>query len=202
MVSDTIERSRTFRSIFTGDAIGRKGFRLSKANPSRQRIFLKSCDRAKGYSTFRMVRQHMKVPVIVQALLATPTLDQISLYLTLLARDNKLAPVIGRERRRRNLLKHWLKRGKNSVLLLGPSGFFDVTSGLNVRVSESRSWCRHWAPRSTSRLKATLAFPATITWMANRFPAVPVAAPRSRSYDRGQNNFFQYAVAALEGEPI
>ena len=57
---------------------------------------LKAVTEQKGTQLSEWLSQHMKVPVIVQSLLATPTLDQISRDLTLLARDNKLAPVIGR----------------------------------------------------------------------------------------------------------
>ena len=38
--------------------------------------------------------------------------------------------------------------------------------------------------------KATLALSAMITWMANRFPAVPVVAPRSRSTTADKATFF------------
>lgn len=52
----------------------------------------------------------------------TPILDQVSRDLTLLAKENKLTPVIGREKEVQQLVEILLQRGKNSALLLGPAG--------------------------------------------------------------------------------
>jgi ATP-dependent Clp protease ATP-binding subunit ClpC len=62
------------------------------------------------------------VPVAVRVTPDTPTLDQVSRDLTHLARENKLAPVIGREKDVQELIEVLLERGKNSALLLGPAG--------------------------------------------------------------------------------
>jgi ATP-dependent Clp protease ATP-binding subunit ClpC len=68
------------------------------------------------------ISHHVHFLAVARVSPDTPTLDLISRDLTLLAKENKLTPVIGREKEVQGLIETLLKRGKNSVLLLGPAG--------------------------------------------------------------------------------
>jgi len=68
------------------------------------------------------ISQHVHFLAVARVSLDTPTLDLISRDLTILAKENKLVPVIGREKEVQGLIEALLKRGKNSALLLGPAG--------------------------------------------------------------------------------
>jgi ATP-dependent Clp protease ATP-binding subunit ClpC len=53
---------------------------------------------------------------------STPALDEVSRDLTLLAREGRLSPVIGRETEIEQLIEVLIRQGKNSALLLGQAG--------------------------------------------------------------------------------
>lgn len=68
------------------------------------------------------ISQHVHFLAVARVSPDTPTLDLISRDLTLLAKEHKLTPVIGREKEVQGLIEALLKRGKNSALLLGQAG--------------------------------------------------------------------------------
>ena len=96
---------------------------------------------------------------------------------------------------------HSLGTGETFDIQPADRGFFDVTSGLNVRVSDEHILVPSWGAKIDLSLEGDVGFVGYDHMDGEPFSGRAGGGASVTLYDRGQSNFFQYAVAA-EGEPI
>ena len=96
---------------------------------------------------------------------------------------------------------HSLGTGETFDIEPADRGFLDVTSGLNVRVSEEQILVPSLGAKIDLSLEGDVGFVGYDHMDGEPFSGRAGGGASVTLYDRGQSNFFQYAVAA-EGEPI
>jgi hypothetical protein len=96
---------------------------------------------------------------------------------------------------------HSLGTGETFEIRPAADGFFDVTSGLDVRVAEDQITVPSLGAAIDFNLSGDVGFDGYDHASGEPFSGRAGGGASVTLYDRGQNNYFQYAVAA-EGDRI
>lgn len=96
---------------------------------------------------------------------------------------------------------HSLGTGETFEIQPAERGFFDVTSGLNVRVADDQILVPSLGAKIDLSLEGDVGFFGYDHMDGEPFSGRAGGGASVTLYDRGQKNYFQYAVAA-EGERI
>jgi hypothetical protein len=96
---------------------------------------------------------------------------------------------------------HPLGTGETFEIRPAANGFFDVTSGLDVRVAEDQITVPSLNVAIDFKLSGDVGFDGYDHASGEPFSGRAGGGASVTLYDRGQNNYFQYAVAA-DGDRI
>jgi hypothetical protein len=91
---------------------------------------------------------------------------------------------------------HSLGTGETFEIRPAADGFFDVTSGLDVRVAEDQIIVPSLGATIDFKLSGDIGFDGYDHASGEPFSGRAGGGASVTLYDRGQNNYFQYAVAA------